>query len=35
LASREALEAALAKIPDFGQEDHSKDETNKIGAILP
>jgi precorrin-2 dehydrogenase / sirohydrochlorin ferrochelatase len=35
LASREALEAALAKIPDFGQEDQSKDETNKIGAILP
>jgi len=40
LASREAFEAALAKIPDVGQEDDTKDETtrdeaNKIGANLP
>jgi hypothetical protein len=35
LASREAFEAALAKIPDLGQEDDSKDDANKIGANLP
>jgi len=31
LASREAFEAALAKIPDLGQ----KEDSNKIGANIP